>query len=138
MSSARRSIKLKGPGGRPVNVTFEKNWSKSQTYPCLYVGKTTGLRKRVSQHLLRTKECRLTSGCRSARVKPTAYNSSCQLRQGIEWLFPRNDLPVELIYDSVGLSTVTEFGDNPVAERFFLENKLIGDYEPWINIDTER
>src|ERR1700752_3003029 len=46
-------IVLKGPGERPVEVEYKEWWPKALVYPCLYVGKSTNIRKRFSLHLKR-------------------------------------------------------------------------------------
>lgn len=61
-----------------------------------------------------------------------------QLRHGIEHIFPDEQNPLELIFGSVGFSYRTDFDGNGVAERFFEEDRLIGNWRPWFNIDSER
>ena len=46
--------------------------------------------------------------------------------------------PLALIESSVGFSYRTNFGDNAIAERFFEEDRLVGIWRPWFNIDSER
>ena len=41
-----RHVVLKGPGGQPVDVEYRDWWPDDLVYPCLYVGKTTNIRKR--------------------------------------------------------------------------------------------
>ena len=135
--SANRHIGLRGPGGRRVDVKFGDWWEPGLPYPCLYVGKSTDIRHRFSQHLLRTKTNRLhASGENNQKAKP--YNSSCQLRFGIEHIFPNAKNPVEIITNSVGFSFDINFSDNAIAERFFAEDRLVGFLRPWFNIDSER
>lgn len=45
---------------------------------------------------------------------------------------------MDIIFKSVGFSYRTDFHDNPIAERFFEEDRLVGFYRPWFNIDSER
>jgi hypothetical protein len=135
--SANRRICLKGPGGQSVNVEYRDWWPKEVTYPCLYVGKSTDIRKRFSQHILRNKRERLhKTNSNFEKAKP--YNSSCQLRFGIEHIFPKNNDPMGIILASVGFSWSTDFADNAIAERFFEEDLLVGYLRPWFNIDSER
>lgn len=71
-------------------------------------------------------------------LKAKPRTTSCQLRHGIEHIFPDEQNPLELIFDSVGFSYRTDFDGNGVAERFFEEDRLIGNWRPWFNIDSER
>ena len=61
-----------------------------------------------------------------------------KLRWGIEHIFPNEKEPLNLIGSSVGFSYRTDFEDNAIAERFFEEDRLIGGWRPWFNIDSER
>ena len=70
------------------------------------------------------------------KVKPRT--SSCQMRFGIEHVFPVEPNPLSIIYRAVGFSCRTDFADNPIAERFFEEDRLVGIWRPWFNIDSER
>lgn len=135
--NSNRSIVLKGPGGKPVTVTYEDWWPEHLAFPCLYVGKTTNIHRRFSLHLKR--------GCTGQLHKPSEENrkvapntTSCQLRWGIEHIFPDEPHPLRIIESSVGFSYQTDFGENAVAERFFEEDRLIGTWRPWFNIDSER
>lgn len=44
--AANRHIVLKGPGGIPVDVEYQDWWPEELAYPCLYVGKSTNIRRR--------------------------------------------------------------------------------------------
>ncbi|WP_080952039.1 GIY-YIG nuclease family protein [Aliivibrio fischeri] len=137
MNSNRTQI-LKGPGDRSVSITFENWWPEFLDYPCLYVGKTTNIKKRLSLHLKRGSKGRLHTIPKS-NEKLKAVTTSCQLRYGIEHIFPDHEDPLELIFSSVGFSYITNFSEgNPTVERFFTEDLLIGQYRPWFNIDSER
>lgn len=137
MNSNRIQI-LKGPAEKPVAITFEDWWPDYLEYPCLYVGKTTNLKKRFSLHLKRGSKGRLHT-IPSSNEKQKAITTSCQLRYGIEHIFPEHKEPLELISSNVGFSYMTKFsGENPTIERFFTEDLLIGQYRPWFNIDSER
>lgn len=134
---ANRHIVLKGPGERPVDVEYRDWWPVELTYPCLYVGKSTNIKKRFSLHIKRRCLGRLHEP-HPQNVKAKPYTTSCQLRFGIEHIFPREDNPLQLISSSVGFSCNTEFLDNAIAERFFEEDRLVGIWRPWFNIDSER
>lgn len=132
-----RVIVLKGPNEQLVNVEYKDWWPSSNPFPCLYVGKSTNLRKRFGLHIKRGSEGRLHKACPSNR-KAKPRTTSCQLRHGIEHVFPDEENPLELIMKSVGFSYSHDFPSNAVAERFFEEDRLIGNWRPWFNVDSER
>ncbi|MFM2663496.1 hypothetical protein AAFX24_00970 [Vibrio mediterranei] len=137
MNSNRTQV-LKGPGEKPVAITFEDWWPDYLEHPCLYVGKSTNIKKRFSLHLKRGSKGRLHA-IPSSNEKQRAVTTSCQLRYGIEHIFPEHEEPLDLISSNVGFSYMTKFsGENPTIERFFTEDLLIGQYRPWFNIDSER
>ncbi len=132
-----RHIILKGPNERPVDVEYKDWWPAELPNPCLYVGKSTNIKKRFSLHIKRMKKGRLHQIPRN-NIKQRPVTTSCQLRYGIEHVFRENPEPLELIFDKVGFSFSTEFPDNAIAERFFAEDLLIGTWKPWFNVDSER
>ena len=135
-----RLLQLHGPGGRPVRIEMDDDWLGLDTdLPIpLYVGKTAGsLARRIGQHL------RLGSGDRMMLVaenetKPAPPTTSCQLRAGVEHLFPREPDTRTLILENVGLSYVLLDGDAHAANRFYLEDLAIGLMRPPFNVDIER
>lgn len=134
-----RSIVLHGPGGRPVPLQFDDEWlGLSTRLPVpLYVGKNAGsIAKRIGQHL-RLKSKRMLPAGQSLKKKdqPT---TSCQLRGGIEHIFPHERDTRTLILDNVGLSYVVLDGDEHAAHRFYLEDLAIGMMHPPFNVDIER
>ena len=137
LMAANRHIVLKGPGGSPVGVTYEDWWPKDLPYPCLYVGKSTNLKSRFAKHIMRGTPGRLHEPVAGNR-KAKPYTTSCQLRWGIEHIFPLEKDPLNLIFRSVGFSHRTDFPANAIAERFFEEDRLVGKWRPWFNIDSER
>ena len=137
LMNSNRHIVLKGPSERPVDVEYKDWWPSKLVYPCLYVGKTTNLRKRFSLHIKRDCKGRLHKAHpENHKAKPNT--SSCQLRFGIEHVFPNEADPLKVIFHSVGFSYRTDFPDNAIAERFFEEDRLVGIWRPWFNIDSER
>jgi hypothetical protein len=134
-----KTIKLKGPAGRQVDISINNFWTDPiGEFPIpLYVGKTAdSLRKRIGLHL-RLKEARsvrdIVDGKRSQ--KPT---TTCQLRSGIDHLFPKKaDTRNELML-CVGLSFVELHGDQFAADRFYIEDLAIGLMKPMFNVDIER
>lgn len=114
--SSNRRIVLKGPGQRLVDVTYEDWWPKDLRYPCLYVGKSTNIKKRFGLHIKRKSTGRLHQPLEgNTKAKPAT--TSCQLRFGIEHLFPSASDPLGIIVEKVGFSFTTAFPDNAIAER---------------------
>jgi hypothetical protein len=137
LMSANRHIVLQGPGGRSVKVEYKDWWPRELAYPCLYVGKSTNIKKRFSLHIKRDCPGQLHRVLADSRkLKPCT--TSCQLRYGIEHVFRDEANPLEIIFRSVGFSYSTDFPDNAVAERFYREDLLVGTWRPWFNIDSER
>ena len=60
--------------------------------------------------------------------------TSCQLRAGIEHLFPNVADTRALTLDNVGLSFVVLTGDDHAANRFYLEDMAIGLMRPPLNM----
>ncbi|MGF6222099.1 GIY-YIG nuclease family protein [Pseudomonas sp. YL-218 TE3947] len=135
--AANRRIILKGPSEQLVEVEYRDWWPEELVYPCLYVGKTTNIRKRFSLHLKRGSPGRLHAA-HPEHHKAKPNTTSCQLRWGIEHIFPNETNPLALISTSVGFSYRTDLVDNAIAERFFEEDRLVGAWRPWFNIDSER
>lgn len=136
LMSSNRHIILKGPGERPVDVEFQDWWPPEIDFPCLYVGKSTNLKNRFSLHIKRSSPGRLhTIPATNEKQKPVT--TSCQLRYGIEHIFKNDQNPLKIIFSSVGFS-YRRFPQNEIAERFFTEDRLIGTWKPWFNVDSER
>jgi hypothetical protein len=70
--------------------------------------------------------------------KQRAVSTSCQVRYGIEHVFKSHNAPLDIISNKVGFSFTTRFPENAIAERFYTENRLIGIWRPWFNVDSER
>jgi len=135
--AANRHVVLKGPGERPVDVKFRDWWPPELEYPCLYVGKSTNIKKRFSLHIKRDSTGRLHQ-IPATNEKQKPVTTSCQLRYGIEHIFKDHPSPLEIIFQYVGFSYTTDFNEDAIAERFFTEDRLIGTWKPWFNIDSER
>jgi hypothetical protein len=116
-----RLIKLAGPGGRSVLIEIDDEW----------LGLDTSLPN------LRLSEERMLSlsGGPTKSPRPT---TSCQLRWGVEHLFPNETDTRALILENVGLSYVRLHGDENAANRFYLEDLAVGLMRPPLNIDIER
>jgi hypothetical protein len=135
--AGNRHIVLKGPKELPVDVEYRDWWPSELPFPCLYVGKSTNIKKRFSLHIKRGSPGRLHHAQPGNR-KAKPCTTSCQLRFGIEHVFPRETNPLRLIFRSVGFSYRTDFPDNAIAERFYEEDRLVGLWRPWFNVDSER
>lgn len=137
--NCNRNIELVGPGSRPVTLEIDDEWlGLGADLPIpLYVGKNAdSIAKRIGQHI-RVNDKRTTplfEGYRKQR-RPT---TSCQLRAGVEHLFPTMEHTRDLVIDNIGLSFVILDGDNHAANRFHLEDLAIGLMRPPLNIDIER
>jgi hypothetical protein len=135
--AAHRTIALKGPNGQLVHVELQDWWPSQLAYPCLYVGKSTNIKKRFSLHIKRDCPGQLHRvAADNRKLKPCT--TSCQLRYGIEHLFRSDPDPLAIIFNSVGFSYRTDFKTNAVAERFYTEDLLVGTWRPWFNVDSER
>jgi len=134
-----REIVLKGPSEKPVPLHFSDEWlGLSTKLPIpLYVGKTAaGLSNRIGRHLLLGHERALPLGKESEKAEhPT---TSCQLRGGIDHIFPNERDTRTLMLENVGLSFVLLDGDVHAAHRFYLEDLAIGMMHPPFNVDIER
>jgi hypothetical protein len=138
-ASCNRHIELIGPGGRPVALEIDDEWLGVEAelpFP-LYVGKTAdSIAKRVGQHI-RINDVRTTPLFEGTRKQPRP-TTSCQLRAGVEHLFPQMMDTRDLILDNVGLSFIVLGGDHHAANRFYLEDLGVGLMRPPLNIDIER
>lgn len=135
--ASNRTVVLKGPNELRVSVEYQDWWPKNLTYPCLYIGRSTNLRKRFGLHIKSRSHGRLHQP-HADHHKATRRTTSCQVRWGIEHIFPNEKNPLNLIRKSVGFSYRNDFAVNAIAERFFEEDKLVGIWRPWFNIDSER
>lgn len=102
----------------------------------LYVGKTGNLSKRVRQHAWLGTDRALTPGSGGAKAK--APRTTCQLRAGVDHLFPNASDTRPLLLDNIGLSYVELSGDEHAATRFYLEDFSVGAMRPPFNVDVER
>jgi len=139
LQNCNRDLVLAGPAGRSVHLHIDDDWlglMTQQPIP-LYVGKTAdSIANRIGQHL-RLKSIRMLplGGDATRSQRPT---TSCQLRAGVEHLFPEIDDSRTLVLDNVGLSFVSLDGDAHAVNRFYLEDLAIGLMHPPLNVDIER
>ena len=119
-----------------INIKFTQDWLEKATVGnkiCLYVGKTTNLRDRVTKHLKLTKEDIWGGHTRNSGKKP---NTVSQMRIGLETVFNK-DMLVEIKENvSVSWAVMDEYSE--AVNRFFLEDKMISHNYPLFNIDVER
>lgn len=131
-----KHIELKGPGGQPVQIIYNKKWIEAATHDkqiCLYLGKTTKLRKRLQLHL------KLGSPSDRITANEGVINTVSQLRIGIETLFP--DMKsgiVDFMLENLSVSWIKWDGHANAVNRFYLEDYLIGSFNPLFNVDIER
>lgn len=138
MPDCSRTLVLKGPGGRPVPIELCGDWlglEAGSPVP-LYVGKTGNLNQRVRGHVYLGKARAIPLG--DGEVKQRAPTTTCQLRAGIDHLFPLEPDSRPLLLGNIGLSYVELPGDEHAVDRFYLEDLAIGRMRPPINVDVER
>jgi hypothetical protein len=134
-----RLLDLPGPGGRRILLKLDDEWlGLSTNLPLpLYIGKNaSNISKRVGQHLCLAAQRLLPLGNGAAKQRPPT--TSCQLRAGVEHLFPREADTRALVLKNVGLSFVALHGDDHAANRFYLEDLAVGLMRPPLNVDIER
>ena len=137
--SCNRDLSLPGPGGRRVALHIDDGWLGLDTaLPVpLYVGKNAdSIAKRVGLHARLSQRRMLPLG--GGAQKGPLPTTSCQLRAGIEHMFPNEADSRSLILENVGLSFVILDGDPHAANRFYLEDLAIGLMRPPFNVDIER
>ena len=137
--SRRQLLDVPGSSGRMVRLQWDDEWLGISTrLPVpLYVGKAgIPISQRVGQHLMLKSERLLDQ--RTGHVRQRGPTTSCQLRAGVEHMFPKEDNPRRLILDNIGLSVVNLDGDSNAANRFYLEDLAIGLMRPPLNVDIER
>ncbi|MEW8052019.1 MAG: hypothetical protein AB2784_08300 [Candidatus Thiodiazotropha endolucinida] len=128
-----------GPSKRKITLKLNDSTvnSAKNGYVPLYIGKTsTPIAKRVGKHLM--------LGTERTISKEEAYgianrkNTSCQVRDRLDRLFPDIEDTREIAINNIGLSYLKLEGDNNFSQRFFLEDLAIGTLQPIFNVDSER
>jgi len=138
-AACNRDLTLVGPGGRPVHLNINDEWLGISTrLPIpLYAGKSAdSIAKRVGLHLRLSQMRMLPMG--GGATKAPRPTTSCQLRAGVEHLFPNEQDSRSLTLDNLGLSYVVLDGSDHAANRFYLEDLAIGLMRPPFNVDVER
>jgi hypothetical protein len=138
INNINRKLDLAGPNGRRVEVEISDSWlNYFQDEICLYVGKnSSSIKKRLSGHL-RLKSQR--DHCCSLDIfKEKPKTTSVQLKRGLEELFINEPDIRNSILENVGMSYFELSGDENSVNRFYLEDKAIGEFYPILNVDIER
>lgn len=130
-------IKGKQTEEEKVDIRFTEQWIEMATFSdkiCLYVGKTTNLKQRISSHIKpKTQNIWGDTQFDSGR-KP---NTTSQMRIGVEKIF-KNKAGLEIILSNVSVSYLELDGIKHCVNRFYLEDLSVGTYFPLLNIDIER
>lgn len=137
-NKVNRELDLAGPDKRRVKVAITDDWLNSfNNNICLYVGKNhDSLKKRVSKHLRLATE-RDYSNSVNIFTEPLKSTTG-QLKRGLEELFiNEKDIRTQIL-DNVGVSFCKLSGDSNSVNRFYLEDKAIGEFYPLLNLDIER
>lgn len=135
-----RIIHFQGPNGRKIQLEFSQTWIRQiklkERIP-LYAGKTAdNLQKRIGLHLqLKTKR---SLGLGQDALFEKRKSTSNQVRDRLERMFINEADIRQLMLNNIGLSYVLLHGDAESVNRFYLEDKAIGELLPLFNIDTER
>ena len=135
-----RNFVFMGPGGKEVVIEVTDKWIKDiliEGRIPLYVGKTANsLHKRMSLHLQLKSKRILSQG--NTAVNEKKKSTTNQIRHGIERMFINEPDTRTLILENIGLSYVILNGDDESVNRFYLEDKAIGELLPIFNVDVER
>ena len=119
-----------------IDIRFTKDWIEKATVGnkiCLYVGKTTNLRSRISKHIKLGSPTLWKGKSRNTGRKP---NTVSQMRIGLETVFEKDML--EEIKEHVSVSWAEMDSYSEAVNRFFLEDRMISLNYPLFNIDVER
>ncbi|RHX78776.1 hypothetical protein [Leptospira yasudae] len=138
LKNSERKIELSGPRKIRIPVEFELSWIPREIKGIpLYIGKNArNLKSRVKQHLLLGANYHVHKKIENEKSKPKT--TSCQLRLGIEHLFPNEVEIRDFLLANVGITYIELNGSENTVDRFFLEDLAIGLFRPWFNVDSER
>jgi len=123
---------------KKIAIKFSKKWIKSANTNhgiCLYIGKSTSMKKRISSHLKLGTENIWTNTELTDGVKP---NTVSQLRVGIERVFGKGSFRNTKMFKNISIKWICIDGYEESIERFYLEDQLISEYFALFNIDIER
>lgn len=157
--------KIKGDHRHRSNFTIAEEYKLLNLDPiCLYVGKSTNIRGRITQHLkpsMKTSErffkVKHRDGTETVKCKYTKKvrtickrDSSSQFRAGMEYLLREeamkdDEYVYRMISEHVSVTFVPIADEEKSNEkkhafkrRFYWEDLLIGVLQPWFNLDGER
>ncbi len=119
-----------------IQIDFTEDWIKKSTNDnkiCLYIGKSTNISKRISNHFKLQTNNIWGELDRSSGLKP---NRDSQLRTGLEKIFKNKTLHEML--DNIAITWVELDTYENAVDRFYLEKLSIGTYFPLLNTDIER
>ena len=138
IKTINRKLDLAGPGSRRVEIEITDSWlNLFENEICLYVGKNhSGIKERVGKHLRLSSVRDHSTSFKIFNEKPVT--TTCQLKRGLEELFITEPDIREVILNNVGLSFFELSGDENSVNRFYLEDKAIGELFPILNVDIER
>lgn len=124
----KREFSKKGPSGADIKIEITDEWlNQFEDKICLYIGKThRSINSRMSLHL------------RLSTPRSEKSNTSGQLKRGLQELFSADIDVREIMLNKIGLSYFILNGDENSVNRFYLEDKAIGEFYPLINVDIER
>jgi hypothetical protein len=138
--NVNRDIISKGPNQRIVKIQITDEWvfHRGETNPIpLYIGKTAdSIKNRLSLHLQLNKPRILNIGDNA--LNQPRQTTSNQVRDRIDRMFLYEKDTRSLILDNIGLSYEVLDGDLDCVNRFYLEDRLIGELFPIFNVDIER
>jgi hypothetical protein len=113
---------------------------------CLYVGKSTNLKKRLGLHFMSGVDKWYNHPIKNPKPSIDGmllkHTTSCQMRAGIEHLF--KDIKNSKTGDEYTLKEklknlrISCIKESCFKERFYLEDLAIGYLRPWFNLDSER
>ncbi len=138
INNINRKLDLAGPKRRRIEIEITDSWLKYfENEICLYVGKTyEDMKKRVGKHLRLSSKRDNSLSTNIFTEKPAS--TTCQLKRGLEELFINEPDIRNLILENVGMSFYELSGDENSVNRFYLEDKAIGELYPILNVDIER
>ena len=128
-----------GPNKVPLTWDITHEWLQvaSNGLLPLYVGKTADdLAARIGKRLML--KTRRTVRREHTQAFSKRLNTSCQVRDRLDRLFPNVADTRELVLEHLALSYMPVGGHNGFVKRFFLEDLAIGLLRPIFNVDSER
>jgi len=128
----KTELVIHGPDNIEQEIIW--NWNLDNNNVCLYVGKSTDIKKRIGLHLLLG-----TNKLYEDNTAKKIYkkNTSSQLRSGFEYLYLKEN-NVNIFEEMEKRLKLSIFEENKFERRFYIEDYLVGKLLPWFNVDSER